>query len=112
MNSRLSLRLGAVSLALLTMAAVVFAVLNFQQRNRFVIPDDGVTWMDTAQGVMAWHVVPASPADKSGIRQGDYAESIRGVTIGRATDITQVLWHAGPWAELKYQIRRNGDPLS
>ena len=111
MNSRLGLRLGAVSLALLTAAAVVFAALNFEQRSRFVAPDDGVTWMDTEQGVVAWHVLPGSPAEKAGLHQGDYVQSVRGVTIGRATDVTQVLWHAGPWAELKYQIRRHGEPL-
>ena len=43
------MRLGAVVLALLTLAAVIFAVLNFQQRSRFIQPDDGVTWMDVPQ---------------------------------------------------------------
>ena len=84
MNDSLRIRLGAVTLALLTLAAVVFAVLNFQQRSRFVVPDDGVTWMDTAQGVMAWHVVPGSPAETAGIRQGDYVESVHGAKIQRA----------------------------
>src|SRR5580698_3518672 len=104
MKDGLRLRLGAVSLALLTLAAIIFAVLNFQQRSRFIVPDDGVTWMDTARGVEAWRVVPGSPADKVGIRQGDSVESVRGVPIRLATDVTQVLWHAGPWAQLKYQI--------
>ena len=43
MNKSLRIRLGAVVLALLTVAAIVFAVLNFQQRSRFIVPDDGVT---------------------------------------------------------------------
>jgi len=62
------MRLGAVVLALLTVAAVVFAVLNFQQRSSFVLPDDGVTWMDTTSGVTAWHIVKDSPAAKAGIK--------------------------------------------
>ena len=66
MNDSLRMRLGAVILALLTLAAVVFAVLNFQQRSSFVLPDDGVTWMDSAQGVTAWHVVADSPGAKAG----------------------------------------------
>ena len=49
MNDTLRIRLGAVTLALLTLAAVVFAALNFQQRVRFVPPDDGVAWTDTAR---------------------------------------------------------------
>ena len=106
MNDSLRMRLGAVLLALITLSAVVFAVLNFQQRSRFVLPDDGVTWMDSAQGVTAWHVVADSPAARAGIKQNDIVESVRGVPIQRATDVTRVLFHMGPWAEVHYQMRR------
>src|SRR5271163_2031892 len=109
MNEGLRIRLGAVSLALLTFAALVFAVLNFQQRSRFIVPDDGVTWMDTASGVMAWHVAPGTPGDRAGIRQGDYVESLHGTKIHRATDVTKLLWRAGPWTEVRYGIRRDGE---
>src|SRR5579862_2787358 len=109
MNEHLRTRLGAVVLAVVTLAAVVFAVLNYQQRSRFIQPDDGVTWMDTAQGVIAWHVVPDSAADKAGIQQGDYVESVRGAKIHRATDVTRILWRVGPWSEVKYGIRRDGE---
>ena len=74
------MRLGAIVLALLTLAAIIFAVLNFQQRSRFILPDDGVTWMDSPQGVVAWHVVSDSPAAKAGIKQGDIVQSVRGMT--------------------------------
>ncbi|MGA8768440.1 MAG: histidine kinase dimerization/phospho-acceptor domain-containing protein, partial [Candidatus Acidiferrales bacterium] len=109
MNDGLRFRLGAVSLALLTLAAMVFAVLNFQQRSRFIVPDDGVTWMDSASGVMAWHVAPGTPGDRAGIKQGDYVESLHGTKIHRATDVTKLLWRAGPWTELRYGIRRDGE---
>jgi two-component system, NtrC family, sensor kinase len=109
MKDGLRLRLGAVTLALLTLAAVIFAVLNFQQRSRFVVPDDGVTWMDTASGVMAWRVAPGTPADRAGLKQGDYVESLHGAPIHRATDVTKLLWRAGPWTEVRYGIRRDGE---
>src|ERR1700730_16053783 len=108
MNENLRIRLRGVTLAMLTVAAIVFAVLNFEQRSRFVVPDDGVTWMDSEQGVMAWHIVPGSPAQMAGLRQGGYGGSVRGVRIARALDVTRVLWRAGPWSEVRYQIRRNG----
>jgi two-component system NtrC family sensor kinase len=111
MNEQLRMRLGAVTLALLSLAAVIFAALNFQQRSRFVLPDDGVTWMDSAQGVVAWHVVTAGPGDRAGIRTGDYVETIRGAAIRRATDVTRILWRTGPWAEIKYEIRRGDETL-
>ncbi len=75
MNDSLRMRLGAVVLAILTLVAVIFAVLNYQQRSRYILPDDGVTWMDSPQGVVAWHVVADSPAARAGIKQGDYVQS-------------------------------------
>src|SRR6202453_4688831 len=102
------MRLGAVVLALLTVAAVVFAVLNFQQRSSFVLPDDGVTWMDTTSGVTAWHIVKDSPAAKAGIKQGDIVDTVRGFSIHRATDVTRVLYRVAPWMEIRYQLRRDG----
>src|SRR5579864_1761182 len=109
MKDGLRMRLGAVVLALLTLAAVIFAVLNFQQRSRFILPDDGVTWMDSPQGVLAWHVVSDSPAAKAGIKQGDIVQSVRGITIHRASDVTRVLFHVGPWTEIRYAMRRGGE---
>ncbi len=103
------MRLGAVTLALLTVAAVVFAILNFQQRSRYVLPVDGVTWMDSSQGVMAWHVVADSPAAKAGIKEGDQIEAVGGVPIHRATDVTRVLFRGGPWAQVTYKIHRDGE---
>ncbi len=111
MNDHLRTRLGAVLLALVTLAAIIFAALNFQQRSHFVLPDDGVTWMDTAQGVTAWHIVPGSPADRAGMREGDEVQTVAGVPIHRATDATRILFRSGPWTEVHYGIRRNGESL-
>jgi two-component system, NtrC family, sensor kinase len=107
MNDSLRMRLGAVVLALLTIAAVVFAVLNFQQRSRYVQSDDGVTWMDSAAGVSAWHVVADSPASKAGIKPGDVVQSVRGVAIHRNTDVTKVLFRVAPWTQIDYELLRD-----
>jgi len=112
MKGQLGIRFGAAALALLTLAAVIFAALNFQQRSRIAIPDDGVTWIASAQGVEAWHVAPDSPADLAGIKKGDYVVSVGGVQVRRATDATRVLWRAGVWAEVPYQIRRDGETFT
>src|ERR1700740_1393458 len=102
------MRLGAVVLAILTLVAVIFAVLNYQQRSRYLCPDDGATWMYSPQGVVAWHVVADSPAARAGIKQGDCVQSVRGFSIHRATDVTRVLFRVGPWAEVRYSMRRAG----
>src|SRR5580700_3202387 len=102
------MRLGAVVLAVLTLTAVIFAYLNFQQRSKYILPDDGVTWMDSPQGVIAWHVVADSPAARAGIKQGDYVRTVRGVSIHRATDVIRVLFKVGPWADVRYGMQRAG----
>ena len=71
MKQNLRVSLGAVVLALATLAAVIFAWLNFGQRETFEIPDDGVAWLDTDHGVEAWKLAPNSPAARAGIRPGD-----------------------------------------
>jgi two-component system NtrC family sensor kinase len=107
MNDSLRMRLGAVFLALLTLAAVIFAFLNFEQRARYVQSDDGVTWMDSSSGVTAWHVVLDSPGAKAGIKEGDIVEAVRGVPVRRSTDVTKVLYRVAPWTEIRYQLRRD-----
>ncbi len=71
MSSNLRVRLGAVVLAATTLTAIVFGAVNFQQRSTVVVPDDGVSWLDASQGVVAWHVTPGSPADSAGIKPDD-----------------------------------------
>ncbi len=112
MNNNLRLRLGAVSLALLTLAAIVFAALNLEQRYRFVPPTDGATWVDAAHGVVAKAIAHGSPAEIAGIKKGDEVVSIQGTAVHRATDVTRALWHAGNWSELRYRVARNGQTLS
>ena len=62
MKQNLRVSLGAVVLALATLAAMIFAWLNFVQRAEFETPDDGVVWLDTTQGIQAQQVAPNSPA--------------------------------------------------
>ena len=52
MKQNLRASLGAVVLALVTLAAIIFAILNFQQRALFETPDDGVSWLDTPRGTV------------------------------------------------------------
>ena len=111
MNNSLQSRFTAVLLAILSLAAVVFGVLNYRQRSTVQIPDDGVVWLDSASGVQAWRVQPGSPAAKAGIQPGDVVESVQGVAVHRATHVTQQLWRAGVWSRVTYRLLRNGEPF-
>ena len=62
MKENLRVRVGAVVLALATLAAVIFAWLNFLQRSRYDMVDDGVAWTDSPLGIEAWKVAANSPA--------------------------------------------------
>ena len=108
MKDSLRMRFGAVTLALVTVAAIIFAILNFQQRAHFDTPDDGISWLDTPQGVQAWHVSPDSPAARAGIKPGDTVQAVNGVEIHRAVQVTRQLWRAGVWTQVRYHILRAG----
>jgi hypothetical protein len=94
--------------AILTLAAVIAAGINLQQQSRYQLPDDGVTWVEGAAGVVATHVVAGSPADNGGIRKGDVLTGIESVAIRRSLDVPQVLMRIGSWKPAKYHFQRGG----
>ena len=95
-------------LAILTAAAVISAVINFQQQGKFRLPDDGVTWVDREESVVALHVVPSSASDKAGLRAGDTLLNVNGAEIVTAADVSQVLVRLGAWSRATYLVRRDG----
>jgi len=107
-NDNLRVRLGAAVLALATLAAIVFGVINFQQRSMFAAPDDGVSWIDVQPGVVAWHITPHSPAANAGLRAGDRVLAINDVPIHNSIDVTKRLWRIGLWSLAHYQVDRGG----
>jgi two-component system, NtrC family, sensor kinase len=109
MTQNLRVSLGAVVLALATLAAVIFALLNFDQRARFELVDDGVAWLDTEDGIQAWQVSPVSPAARAGIRAGDQLLAINGAPVTRAVQVTSRLTRAGLWTQVRYKLSRNGE---
>ena len=78
MKQNLRVSLGAVVLALATLAAVIFAYINFQQRAKYELVDDGVAWLDTDHGVEAWKSVPGSSGALAGVRPGDVWSRLTG----------------------------------
>jgi two-component system, NtrC family, sensor kinase len=109
MKQNLRVSLGAVVLALATLAAVTFALLNFDQRNRYEVVYDGVTWIDTDHGVQALQVTPNSPASRAGIQAGDILLTFNGVAASRATDVARRLERAGLWTQIRYKLARHGE---
>ena len=107
MRTTLPFRFTTVFLALLSVALVVFSVLNFQQRRLYQLPDDGVSWVDTPEGVTAWIVAPDSPAERAGVSQGDRLEAINGAPVKRAADAVREVFRSGVWSRATYDLIRN-----
>ena len=110
-------QLVSALLVILTVAAFIAAAINFQQQNRFHLPDDGVTWVDKAgldkmgtgpgTQVVAVHVAPASPGEKAGIHRDDRLVSIADRPIQHAIDVTAVLARLGAWKKADYKVLHN-----
>ena len=109
MKQNLRVSLGAVVLALATLAAVIFALLNFDQRSRYEQIYDGVSWIDTDHGIQARNVAANSPASHTAIRTGDILLAFNGVAISRAAEVPRRLDRAGLWTQVHYKLSRNGE---
>src|ERR1700744_2859916 len=109
MKETLRVSVGAVVLALATLAAVIFAWLNFVQRSGYDQVDDGVAWSDNASGIEAWKVAPDSPASAAGIHSGDILVAINDVPVPSAAHVARRLYRAGLWTQLRYKLSRNGE---
>jgi PAS domain S-box-containing protein len=104
-------RLTTLSLALLSLVLVGFGLLNYQQRSQYQAPDDGVSWIETPQGVTAWIVERGGPADRAGIHEGDQLKSINGQPITTQAEAGEQIYRLGVWSLAAYSLTRNGEPF-
>src|SRR5215472_4857034 len=109
MRQKLRVRVGAVALALASLAAIIFSWYNFVQRAKYDIVDDGVAWSDGPSGIEAWKIAPDSPASVAGIHPGDILLAINDIPVPRAAAVAHRLYQAGLWAQLRYKLERNGE---
>ncbi|MBS1858937.1 MAG: PAS domain S-box protein [Acidobacteria bacterium] len=108
MLQELKFQFSTAILTILTLAAGVSAVINFQQQNRFQLPEDGVIWVERKGAVEALYVKPNGPGANGGIHVGDQLLTIDGVRIEKATDVTRVLVRIGAWSKAQYEVRSRG----
>ena len=86
----LKFQIANALLMILTLAAVVSAVINFNQQS-FRPPDDGAAWTERGSEVQALDVAAGSPAEKRESRSGDVIVKINSAPIEKGTDVTKAL---------------------
>ena len=107
----LRFQLSTALLTVLTIAAAVAAVLNYQQNHIFQLPDDGVIWRDRGGEVVATRVVRGGAGAQAGIRVGDVLESVQGQPVHTTDDVSRYLASSGAWATEIYVYSRGGIPV-
>lgn len=120
MRKDLQLRVSAVVLAFLTLAAVIFAGINFWKEGQYPVPTDGAWWVETGDGLKADHLIPGGPAERAGIKPGDVLLAIEDQPIQRTKDQQgrtssnallkqqKMLYQTGVWSKATYKLQRGG----
>ena len=108
------IRFSALILAILTVATIVFAAINFQKEGQFVTPDDGAWWLEQNGALVAQRVVPGGPAENAGIKAGDRLISARPASaleehpIRNLAGLQKQLYRVGVLQKAVYGLERNG----
>jgi len=112
MTKDFQIRFVAVLLALVTVTAAVFAWINFQKEQQYVLPTDGVWWVERAGELRAARVDAEGPGARAGIKAGDLLTAIGERPVTSIASATRQMFRAGVWSKANYQLTRNGVPVS
>jgi len=104
------IRFSAVPLALLTLASIVFAVINFQKESQYLIPYDGVWWMEDGGTIQAQRLAPGGPGEQAGIKPGDKLLAVNEHPVHSVAGLRRHLDKTGygVWSKPTYQLDRHG----
>jgi PAS domain S-box-containing protein len=98
-------------LALLTLAAIVLAAVNFNHENEFQVPTDGVYWAEAPGGLIAKQVLSGGPGDRAGIAVGDLLTAVDGQAVTNGASLQRELYRTGIYSRVTYALIRSGIPL-
>jgi two-component system NtrC family sensor kinase len=123
MRKDLQLRFSALTLALLTLTAVMFAGINFWKEGQFPVPTDGAWWLEHGDRLKAERLTPEGPAAKAGIKPGDQLLAIDNQNIQTVKDpqgqvvvnaqatLVKQQWRTGVWSKATYKLLRGNVPI-
>ena len=111
MNRDFQIRFTAVFLAVLTAAAITLAAINFRKESQYVIPYDGVNWVERGNDVVADHVAADGPGTQAGIKPGDRLVAVDARPVSRTSQVMQQLYSDRAWSKVTYSLVRGSVPL-
>src|SRR5665213_4140429 len=108
MPRNIPFRIAAIVLAVLTLAAVIFASINYTHENDFQLPTDGVWWAEASGGLLAQKVLPASPGERAGIEAGDLLTAVNDHKTLRIASLQRQIFSTGIYSKATYSVTRAG----
>ncbi|HEY6253330.1 MAG TPA: ATP-binding protein [Candidatus Angelobacter sp.] len=120
MRKDFQIRVSALVLALITLAAVVFAGINFWKEGQYPVPSDGASWIESGDGLRAVDLAPGGPAENAGIQPGDQLLAVDEQPIQNVKDaqgrvranafqrLVRQQYKTGAWSNAVYKLSRGG----
>jgi len=108
MPRNIPFRIAAIVLAVLTLAAVILASVNYTHENDFQAPTDGVWWAEAPGGLVAQKVLAASPGERAGIEAGDLLVAVNDHPTPRIADLMRQMFGTGIYSKATYTVIRSG----
>jgi two-component system, NtrC family, sensor kinase len=106
MNRDFQIRFIAGFLVLLTVAAITLAWINFRKENQFILPYDGVWWVERDGNIVAAKVDSRGPGAQAGIKIGDRLIAIDTRPATAIGTLVSQLYHDGIWSKPIYTLQR------
>jgi len=104
-------RFSAIVLAIVTVTAVVLAVVNFRSELAYAVPSDGVWWVEHEAWLRAEQVQAGGAGERAGIRAGDELAALNGNTINSVAALQREMHRTGVWSKATYSLVRRDVPL-
>ena len=107
MQKSLQIRATVVLLALFTVAAAVFASLNFAKDMEFQEPTDGVAWVESHGGLRAQRVPNNTAGERAGIKPGDLLITANDQPVPRTASLVRQWFRTGIYRRIDYTLLRD-----